>query len=312
MSSENQHQDNHGTGHIIQSLVVNLLITASKGFAAFMTHSGAMLAETIHSFADCANQGLLLMGVKQAQRPPDNKHPLGYGRSVYFWSFMVAMLLFSVGGMFSIYEGIHKFHEPEPVENVLWGVGVLLFSVVLEGYAAYSNVVEMNKRRGATGFFKYLKETKDSDLIIIFGENSAAVVGLVLALVFLLASYYTGDGRYDGIGSFCIGVVLIAVAIFLSIEVKSLLIGESADPNINETAKKIALDHPKIVALINCITIQQGPGEVLACVKIKCEPHLTALDVSTLINDFESRLRSGCPEVKWLYVEPDLQEWAKK
>lgn len=312
MSSENQNHDNHGTGHIIQSLVVNLLITVSKGFAAFMTHSGSMLAETIHSFADCANQGLLLLGVRQAQRQPDEKHPLGYGRSVYFWSFMVAMLLFSVGGMFSIYEGIHKFHEPEPVENVLWGVGILLFSIVLEGYAAYSNVVEMNKRRGATGFFRYLKETKDSDLIIIFGENSAAVIGLVFALVFMLASYYTGDGRYDGIGSFCIGIVLIAVAIFLSVEVKSLLIGESADPSINEMAKKIAIDHPNIVELINCITIQQGPGEVLVCVKIKCEPHLTALDVSTLINDFEARLRNGCPEVKWLYVEPDLQEWAEK
>jgi cation diffusion facilitator family transporter len=310
MSSDNQTHANHGTGHIIQSLVVNLLITACKAFAAFMTHSGAMLAETIHSFADCANQGLLLMGVRQARRPPDEKHPLGYGRSVYFWSFMVAMLLFSVGGMFSIYEGIHKFHEPEAVENIMWGVGILVFSIILEGYAAYSNVVEMNKRRGTTGFFQYLKETKDSDLIIIFGENSAAVVGLVLALVFMLASYYTGDGRYDGVGSFCIGVVLIAVAIFLSNEVKSLLIGESADPIINETAKKIAIDHPKIVELINCITIQQGPGEVLACVKIKCEPHLTALDVSTLINEFEAQLRSGCPEVKWLYVEPDLQEWA--
>ena len=132
MSSDNS---NHGTGHIIQSLVVNLLITLSKAFAAFMTHSGAMLAETIHSFADCANQALLLVGVKQARRPPDAKHPLGYGRSVYFWSFMVAMLLFSVGGMFSIYEGVHKFKHPELVENIGWGVGVLLFSICLEGYA---------------------------------------------------------------------------------------------------------------------------------------------------------------------------------
>lgn len=302
--------ENHGTGHIIQSLVVNLLITLSKGVAAFMTHSGAMLAETIHSFADCANQGLLLLGVKQAQRPPDKKHPLGYGRSVYFWSFMVAMLLFSVGGMFSIYEGIHKYENPEPVHNVEWGVGILLFSILLEGYAAYSNVVEMNKRRGNMGFFQYLRETKDSDLVVIFGENSAAVLGLMLALVFMLGSYYTNDGRYDAIGSLLIGVVLIGVAIFLSVEVKSLLIGESADPNITDTAQKIAKDHPHIKSLINCITIQQGPGEVLACVKIRCEPHLTALDVSRLINDFEQHLREACPEVKWLYVEPDLQEWA--
>lgn len=308
MSSENK-GNNHGTGHIIQSLVVNLLITVCKGFAAFMTHSGAMLAETIHSFADCANQALLYMGVKQAQRLPDAKHPLGYGRSVYFWSFMVAMLLFSVGGMFSVYEGVHKYSHPEPVENIEWGIGVLIFSILLEGYAAYSNVVEMNKRRGKTGFFKYLYETKDSDLIVIFGENSAAVLGLILALVFMLTSYYTHDGRYDAIGSLLIGIVLIGVAIFLSVKVKSLLIGESADPIINSMAEKIALEHPLINKLINCITIQQGPGEVLVCVKIKCEPQLTALDLSHLINEFEASLRKDCPEVKWLYVEPDLQEW---
>jgi cation diffusion facilitator family transporter len=309
MSSDNKGK-NHGTGHIIQSLIVNILIAISKSFAAFMTNSGAMLAEAIHSFADCANQTLLYVGVKQAQREPDAKHPLGYGRAVYFWSFMVAMLLFSVGGMFSVYEGIHKFAHPEPVENIEWGIGILIFSVLLEGYAAYSNVVEMNKRRGKTGFFKYLYETKDSDLIVIFGENSAAVLGLILALVFMLASYLTNDGRYDAIGSLLIGLVLIGVAIFLSVKVKSLLIGESADPIINSMAEKIALEHPLINKLINCITIQQGPGEVLACVKIKCEPHLTALDVSHLINEFEASLRKECPEVKWLYVEPDLQEWA--
>ena len=309
MSSDNS---NHGTGHIIQSLVVNLLITLSKAFAAFMTHSGAMLAETIHSFADCANQALLLVGVKQAQRPPDAKHPLGYGRSVYFWSFMVAMLLFSVGGMFSIYEGIHKFKHPELVENIGWGIGILLFSICLEGYAAYSNVVEMNQRRGKKGFFQYLKDTKDSDLVVIFGENSAAVLGLILALGFMLASYYANDGRYDAAGSFCIGVVLIGVAIFLSVKVKSLLIGESADPIIYQTACDISTKHPLIVELINCITVQQGPGEVLVCVKIKCEPHLTALDVSNLINEFEKELRDACPEVKWLYVEPDLRNCAIK
>ena len=309
MSSENAQPDNHGTKHIIQSLIVNLIIAACKSVAAVMTHSGAMLAEAIHSFADCANQALLYMGVKQAERPADAKHPLGYGRSVYFWSFMVALLLFSVGGMFSIYEGIHKYTHPEDIENIMWGVGILVFSIILEGYATYSNVVEMNKRRGKTSFLKYLKQTKDSDLVVIFGENSAAVLGLILALIFMLASYFTHDGRYDAIGSLLIGLVLIGVAIFLSIEVKSLLIGESADPIIEKTANEIAIKHPNIKKLINCITMQQGPGEVLVCVKIKCEPHLTALNVSTLINEFEQALRTKCPEVKWLYVEPDLQEW---
>lgn len=303
---------NHGTGHIVQSLLVNLLITVCKGVAAFFTGSGSMLAETIHSASDCGNQGLLLMGVKQAQRPPDKKHPLGYGRSVYFWSFMVAMLLFSLGGMFSIYEGVHKFSHPEPVHNIEWAVGILVFSLALEGYATFSNILEINKRKENQRFMQYLQSTKDSDLVVIFGENSAAVLGLLFALIALIIAYITGDGRYDAMGSLVIGFVLVGVAIFLSVEVKSLLIGESADPAIEYIAAEIAKRHPLIKELINIITIQQGPGEVLVCAKIMCEPHLNATEISTLINDFENQLRFNCPEVKWLYVEPDLQEWKKE
>jgi cation diffusion facilitator family transporter len=302
-------EDNHSTQHIIQSLLVNSVIATFKGFAAFMTASGAMFAETIHSFADCGNQGLLLLGVNQSRKPADEQHPLGYGRAAYFWSFMVAMLLFSVGGMFSVYEGIHKFHNPEPIEQIGWGLAILGFSIVLEGYSTYSNIVELNKRRGKTPFFNYLKQTKDSDLIIIFGENSAAVLGLVLALISMLISYYTGNGKYDALGSVAIGLVLIGVAIFLAVEVKALLIGESADPAIIETIKNIIKSSPEIVELINCKTIQQGPGEVLACMKIKCKPNLTFLEISTLINSVEAQLRSKAPEVKWIYIEPDFQEW---
>ena len=157
-------------GHIIQSLIVNLMITVAKAFAAFMTKSGAMLAETIHSFSDCANQSLLLLGLKQSKRPPNKSHPLGYGRAVYFWSFMVAMLLFTVGGMFSIYEGIHKIQHPEPIRQIAWGLGVLIFALVLEGYATYSNVVSINQRRVNESFVQYIRSTKDSDLIVVFGE----------------------------------------------------------------------------------------------------------------------------------------------
>jgi cation diffusion facilitator family transporter len=300
---------NQGTGHIIQSLIVNLLIASSKGVAAFMTGSGAMLAETIHSFSDCANQALLLVGVRQARKPADAIHPLGYGRSAYFWSFMVAMLLFSIGGMFSIYEGVHKYEHPEPVNNILWGVGILGFSLILEGYATFSNIVELNKRKGGTGFFAYLRLTKDSDLIVIFGENSAAVLGLIVALCALMIAHYTGDGRYDAIGSVIIGVILIAVAIFLAREVKSLLIGESADLAIYTKVKELAKNHPNIQQLINCRTIQQGPNEVLVCAKILIDESLNAVQISKLINNFEADLRGVYPEVKWLYIEPDLQEW---
>ncbi|MEP7324129.1 MAG: cation diffusion facilitator family transporter, partial [Saprospiraceae bacterium] len=296
-------KESHGTGHIIQSLIVNILIASSKGFAAFMTGSGAMLAETIHSFSDCANQALLLVGVKQAQRPANDKHPLGFGREVYFWSFMVAMLLFSIGGMFSIYEGVHKFNHPEPIENFAWGLGILLLSLCLEGYATFSNIVELNKRRGKLGFFKYLSRTKDSDLIVIFGENSAAVLGLVIALAALTAAYSTGDGRFDALGSLGIGIVLISVAIFLSIKVKSLLIGESADDMIMDLVAMEAKKHPEIIKLINCITIQQGPGEVLMCLKIKVDHSISILDLSKLTNKFEREIRAKAPELKWIYLE---------
>jgi cation diffusion facilitator family transporter len=297
------------TKHIIQSLIVNLLIVVCKGFAAFMTKSGSMLAETIHSFADCSNQMLLLLGVKQSQKIADEIHPFGYGKAIYFWSFMVAVLLFSIGGMFSIYEGIHKYNAPEPVKEIYWGVGILLFSIALEGYATYSNIVELNNRKGNVSFIKYLKQTKDSDLIVIFGENSAAVLGLILALIALLVSFYTGDGRYDAIGSLAIGVVLISVAVFLSIEVKSLLIGESGDVIILETIKTLVTNNPEIESLINCKSIQQGPGEVLVCLKIKCIPNITTARLSLVINTFEKELREIRPDVKWIYVEPDLQEW---
>lgn len=313
MSSEKStaKEDNHSTAHIIQSLVVNAIIASFKGVAAFATGSGAMFAETIHSFSDCGNQGLLLLGIKQSRKPADEKHPMGYGRAAYFWSFMVAMLLFSVGGIFSIYEGLHKFMHPEPIEQVGWGLGILIFSIALEGYSTYSNIVEINKRKGNVSFINYLKQTKDSDLIIIFGENSAAVLGLFVALISMLVAYFTGDGRYDAVGSVLIGVILIAVAIFLAVEVQALLIGESADPVIIEHIKTLSTNHPEIHELINCRTIQQGPGEVLICMKIKCRPDISLLEMSKLINDFEAQLRSAIPDAKWIYIEPDLQEWKK-
>ena len=295
------------TGHILQSLAVNLAIAVFKGGAAFYTGSGALLAETIHSAADCGNQLLLLFGVKRASKAPDETHPLGYGRSLYFWSFMVALLLFTGGGVFSIYEGIHKLMHPEAVENVWVGVAILAFSLLLEGWSTISNIREINKRRGDVPFFRYLRETKDSDLIVIFGENGAAALGLLFALIALGAAYVTHDGRWDAAGSLVIGVILIGVALFLAVEVKSLLVGESADPSIAKCTREIVQGTPELKEVLNLITIQQGPGEVLVAIKVKIESKLTADQVCEAINAFERSLRSRCPEVKWCFVEPDLQ-----
>lgn len=297
------------TAHIIQSLIANSVIAASKGVAAVITGSGAMLAETIHSTADCGNQLLLLFGVRQARQAPTAEHPLGHGRALYFWSFMVAMLLFTGGGMFSIYEGIHKIQHPEAVGDILVGIVVLVVALAIEGWATIGNVVELNKRRGATPFARYLRETKDSDLVVVFGENAAAVLGLALALGAIVLAKVTGDGRWDGVGSLAVGVVLVAVALFLAIEIKSLLVGERADPAIEREVTALVAATPAIVGVLQLVTVQQGPGEVVVAMKLRFKPGLaTGGELCTVINDFEARLRAARPEARWCFIEPDVSE----
>lgn len=300
----------HDTSHIVQSLAVNLLIAAGKGVAAFFTGSGALLAETLHSFADCGNQVLLLVGVRQSRRPPDESHPFGYGRELYFWSFMVAMLLFSGGGVFSIYEGIHKLqhpaHEEESLQGLLMGLGMLAFAFVLEGWSTLSNVRDMNKRRGKKSFFAYMRDTKDSDLVVVFGENSAAVLGLVFAIIALGLAHFTHNPMWDSIGSVFIGLILVCVAVFLAWKTKSLIVGESGDPEIIDAVDAILKEMPAITRRLRVVTLQQGPGEVMAMMKLEFASDLTAPQVANAINEFERRLRERRPEAKWLFVEPDL------
>ncbi len=296
----------NSNGQILQSLAGNVFIAGIKGVAAVYTGSGAMAAETVHSFADCGNQILLLLGVKQTQRPADDLHPMGYGRALYFWSFMVAMLLFSGGGVFSVYEGAHKIAHPEPLELPAVGLGILALSLLIEGGSCYSNVREMNQRRGPKSFVKYLRDTKDSDLIVVFGENAAASLGLVLAGAALATATVTGDPRWDGVGSIAIGGVLVGVAVFLAREVQSLLVGEAADEGIRDVVTTAAKDHPHILEILSLITIQQGPNEVMVAVKVHITPTLTVDACCVVINEFEATVRAQCPEVEWLFVEPDL------
>jgi len=294
------------TAHIIQSLIANSVIAVSKGIAAVITGSGAMLAETIHSAADCGNQLLLLFGVKQSRRPPTPQHPLGHGRALYFWSFMVAMLLFSGGGMFSMYEGIHKIQHPEPVEDILVGVVVLVVALAIEGWATIGNVVELNKRRKDRPFGSFLRETKDSDLVVVFGENSAAVLGLALALGALVMAKMTGDGMWDGVGSLAVGVVLMFVAVFLAVEIKSLLVGESADATIEQAVKELTAADANVAEVLQILTVQQGPGEVMVALKLRFKPGIaTGGELEAVVNAFEERLRAKVPEAKWSFIEAD-------
>lgn len=290
---------------ILKSLAVNVSIATAKGVAAFFTGSGTMLAEAIHSSADCINQVLLLIGVTRAKKPPDEKFPLGYGRSVYFWSFIVALLLFSGGGVFSVYEGVHKLDHPEPVDHVGWGFAILGFSLVLEGWATWGNLVEMKKRRGSVGLFTYLRDTKDSDLVVLFGENAAAVLGLGFAMGALGLAVVTGDPRWDSVGSLLIGLVLIGVAIFLGREVMSLLLGERADPQIELIVKEVATTQPNILRLIRVLTVQQGPGEVMVACKVHLVDGLDTRGVVETIDTFEKAIHARVPDIRWLFVEPD-------
>jgi len=299
------------TKHIYQSLGVNFVIAIAKFGAAFFTGSGAMLAEAIHSFADCGNQVLLLRGVMESRKAPDEEHPLGYGRTAYFWSFMVALLLFSGGGVFSIYEGVHHFLHPEPISNILLAIGILGGSLLLEGWATFGNIRELNKRRGDKPLFRYLRETKDSDLVVVFGENAAAVLGLALALLSVGLVHITGDHRLDALGSFSVGLVLIGVAVFLAREVRSLLVGEAADPSVKKAALELVEASADIERLLACISIQQGPGEVMVAVKLRLKDSLSAREVVDAINAFEVALQQRCPEVKWSFVEPDIDKKAE-
>ena len=294
-----------GASHILRALGANFLIAVAKGIGAFITGSGAMLAETLHSLSDCANQGLLLLGLKQVKRKPDERHPLGYGRTLYFWSFMVAILLFLGGGAYSIYEGIHKLQTPEPITSPYIAVAILSFGFAIEFWAMLGVIKVANERRGKTPFLRYLKDTKDSDVVVIFGEDFAAVVGLGLALIAVILAWVTGNPRWDAAGTLAIGVVLIGVAIFLAIEVKSLLLGESADPTLFEAVKQAAAEDPRIVKVLRALTVQQGPGEVMLACKLQFLDDLTTQALVAAINEFEHRLQTRAPDIKWCFVEPD-------
>ena len=296
------------TGEILKSLAVNVIIAVSKGVAAFITGSGAMLAETLHSFADCGNQLLLLKGVRATRKPPDHEHPFGYGRNMYFYSFIVALLLFFGGGVFSIYEGVHKIEHPEPVGDVMIALIILFVSIALEGWSTLGNIKVMNQRRGKTPFLRYLRETKDSDLIVVFGENSAAVLGLLLAMLALILAYETGDGRWDAVGSLAIGVVLVGVATFLAREVKSLLVGEAADAKLLQSFNELAEIDPNVERVLNVLTLQQGPGEIVVAAKLKFRSGMDTDGLVEAINAFERALKQRIPEVRWSFIEPDNVE----
>ncbi|MGE5301562.1 MAG: cation diffusion facilitator family transporter [Acidobacteriota bacterium] len=292
---------------IIYALGANGGIAVSKGFAAWYTGSGAMLAEAIHSFADCANQLLLLVGLRRAKRPVSEDHPLGHGKAIYFWSFIVALMLFSMGGIFSIYEGLHKLKHPEMPQSPWIAVGVLAVAIVLESGSLKGALSEVRKVQGSRSFVKWFRTSRQSELIVVTGEDIAALVGLSAALTAILATIFTGKPVFDALGTIAIGVVLVLVAVTVGIEVKSLLIGESADPETVSAMHNFLSSQPEVAQVYRLITLQLG-SELMVSAKVRMKEPVSALKLIEDINRVETALRANFPQTRWIFFEPDVRD----
>jgi len=292
---------------ILYAFLANLGIAVTKSWAAWLTGSGSMLAEAIHSYADTGNQVLLYLGLKQSARAPDDVHPLGYGKLSYFWSFIVAMLLFSVGGLFSIYEGLHKLESPEPLSQIWVALLVLGVAILLESFSLLGCLREIRHLRRERPLLEWLKHTRNSALVVVLGEDIAALLGLMLAFVFLSLAGLTGNPVFDALGSMSIGTILVLISVLLSIRVRSLLVGQSADPEIRDVIDAIIRETPEIERVFKTITMQFGPDTMLAT-KIKLRSDVSLADAVSIINGLERRLKAEVDGLRWCFVEPDITD----
>jgi cation diffusion facilitator family transporter len=291
---------------ILYALGANLAIAAAKTAAAIFTGSSAMLAEAIHSYADAGNQGLLLWGMKQAKRPPSPDYPLGWGKAVFFWSFIVALVLFSLGGLFSLYEGWHKLHATEALTYPWVAVGILVFGIVAELVSLRACLQEVNKVRGGRSLWRWFRESRQSELVVILGEDLAALFGLVLALAAIVLAVFTGDPFWDAVGSMSIGALLIIVAIGIGIEIKALLIGQSADPQTEARLRDFLLKQEKVDKVFRVLTLQLGTSLMVAA-KVRMNAQ-GSRELVHAINRAERALRTEFPEIQWLFFEPDVAD----
>lgn len=292
---------------ILYAFLANLGIALAKLAAALYTGSGSMFAESIHSFADCGNQILLWVGLRQSQRPPDAEHPLGYGKLSYFWSFIVALMLFSLGGVFSMYEGWHKLQQPEPLNQAWVALLVLGGSILLESVSLLGCLREIARLRGQRSLREWLRSTRNAELVVVLGEDVAALIGLVLAFAFVSLAALSGDARFDALGSIAIGVVLIGVSIFIAVRIKSLIVGSSAEAQLRAAIVAEIDQDPAIEKLFNAITFQLGPDVMLAA-KVKMNGGISIEQAVAHINGLERRIKARFPEVAWCFIEPDVED----
>lgn len=291
---------------VVAAFAANLGIAVIKFVAFLLTGSASMLAEAVHSVADTGNEVLLLVGRDRSSRPASPEHPFGFGRERYFYGFVVSVMLFTVGAAFSVYDGVHKIMNPEPVHSPLVAFGVLVLSAVLEGFSLRTGIREANRVRGGRNWGAFIRRSKAPELPVVLLEDVAALIGLVFAFAGVALSVLTSDGRWDGAGSLGIGLLLATAAAILAVEMKSLLIGESASPEMQRMIIAALEDGPDLVRVIHLRTVHISPDSVLVAAKVAVRESDSATQITSGIDAAESRVRAVVPIAKTIYLEPDI------
>ena len=294
------------TRAVVTALGANLGIAVSKFVAAAITGSASMLAEGVHSVADSGNQVLLLVGGRRSQQAPSALHPFGYARTRYIYAFLVAIVLFTLGGLYALYEGYHKVRDPHPLTSPLVAVGVLIVAAALEGYALRTAVREANRTRGARSWFNFVRRARAPELPVILLEDSGALLGLTFALIGVGLSELTGNGVFDGLATLCIGALLVTAAVVLARETTSLLIGEAAVPEQIGAITAALVSTPGVDHVIHLRTVHLGPEELLVAGKIGVSADADGAEIAATIDDAEERVRHALPSARLIYLEPDI------
>ncbi|CAA6801272.1 MAG: Unknown protein [uncultured Aureispira sp.] len=300
---------------IYGAIIANTAIAISKFVAAFFTGSASMLSEGIHSLVDTGNGALLLLGIKKSQKPADNQHPYGYGNEIYFWSFIVAVLIFALGGGIALFEGIEAVLHPHPEVNreyIMWNYAVLIFAMLFEGSALVVALKEFNKNRGDNSFYQALRDSKDTSTAAIVIEDTAALIGLTIALLSVFAADMTGNVYFDGLGSILIGVLLVSVSLFFAVECKDLLIGEGLMPNDLKKITTILDEDPQVGVYKRPLSLYFGPNEVLVNLDVTFERGMNSSQIEAAVDRLESKIKAAIPTVNRIFIEAETVKVAAK
>ncbi|MFI9509386.1 cation diffusion facilitator family transporter [Nocardia sp. NPDC052566] len=300
-----------GKKAILAALSANAGIAAAKFVGAALTGSASMLAEAVHSVADTANQGLLLLGQRRAEQEADQLHPFGYGRNRYFYSFIVALVLFTLGSIYAIYEGVHKIQHPEELSNPIIAIVILVIAIALEGFSFMTAMKESQPLKGDSSWWRFIRNSRSPELPVVLLEDTGALIGLVFAFAGVGLTMLTGNPVWDGVGTLAIGLLLGVIALVLIVEMQSLLIGEGATPAEDRAIRENLVDGTRIDRVIHLKTQYLGPDEILVAAKIAIVPGLEIAEIATAIDEAEARVRGAVPAARVIYLEPDLYRTAK-